>query len=174
MTTTTTVRARVELLGSLTYEGKGRSWERGKPQILTSLSEINHYRAKSEFAVTMLKTEAAPEAKKVAKPAAGKKPAKAAPEPVEDDEDEDSGDDEDEELDEGDADEDADSEGDEDEDDAEAKPLYKKADLEKHSKASLMELAKSDFPQLKLDVTDSKPNLIKALLKAQIAAQSGA
>jgi type IV secretory pathway VirB10-like protein len=162
------IRARVELMGSLSYNFRGREWEQGKPAILTNAAEIDAYRRKAEFKVTVLQ-DPKPAA---AKPAPGKKVAKPAPVVEEPDEDEDS-DDEDEEPDEdGDADEETDDQAD-DEDEQEAKPVYKKAELEKQEKGSLMELAKSDFG-LTLPATMSKPKMIGEILKAQIAAQKGA
>lgn len=47
-------RARVELRGSLTHQGRGRAFKKGSPQILTNSADIVYYQQQAGFAVTML------------------------------------------------------------------------------------------------------------------------
>lgn len=162
------MRAKVELLGSESHTGRGRTIERGKPLILTNPSDIRYYQAQGGFSVTML-DQPLPggKGKPVPKPAKGK----AAP-PPEDDE----------ELDEDDSEESDDSEDteessedtEESEDDSEegeeqeATDVMSKADLEKLTKPALVELAKDNFG-LELNVNDAKGKLVQTILKEQIA-----
>ena len=69
-------KARVELVGSLTYDARGRNFTKGQSVIIDSDGDIAYYKAQPEFTVTMLK-EVAPAA---AKPAA-KAEATEPPEP---------------------------------------------------------------------------------------------
>jgi hypothetical protein len=170
------MRAKVELIGALTHEGRGRRFERNKPQILTKASEIAYYKAQSEFSVTMLAVPAAAKpapvkpgvkptaAKPGAKPAA--KPA-PAPEPEESEEDTEDAEDDGEEPEES---EESTDDGEEPEE-QEASPVFKKADLEAMTKAALVELGK-DHLGLALNVEHPKPKLVGEILKAQIARAS--
>jgi len=47
-------RARVELKGCLTFQGKGRTFKKGSPQILTNPADIMYYQQQAVFVVTML------------------------------------------------------------------------------------------------------------------------
>ncbi|MFW9927888.1 MAG: hypothetical protein ACFFD1_00685 [Candidatus Thorarchaeota archaeon] len=47
-------KARVVLNSCSTYEGHGRKFVRGAPQIITNDSEILYYKRQAEFSVTML------------------------------------------------------------------------------------------------------------------------
>lgn len=164
------MRAKVELLGCETHQARGRSFQRGKPQILTNPSDIAYYKAQSEFSVTLL-SDGTP------KPAA--KPAKAAKRPAPPPEDDDDSEDDDTEDGDEDSEDDDDTEdGDEDSEDSEddsesseASPVYKKADLEKLNKKALVELAKDDFG-MDLNEADNKSKLVAAILKEQIARAS--
>jgi hypothetical protein len=166
------MRAKVELLGSETHTGRGRTIERGKPVILTNPSDIRYYQAQGGFSVTILEDASA---KPAAKPVKGGKPAKPAPPPVEEDSDDDDSDDDDSDADddsddgEGEGSEDGDSE---DSEDGEASPVYKKAQLEALTKPALVELAKDSFG-LELNAADSKGKLVAAILKEQIARANG-
>lgn len=147
------MRARVELRGCLTHSARGRTVKRGEPFYTTNAADIRYYQAQADYAVTIL------EAPKRKGPAPRpKKPAAAPPPPPPEDED-----DEDE------PESEADDEGEEESDDLED-TSYTKSDLEKMNKASLAELAESDFG-LELDPDKlSKPKMVAAILKAQIAA----
>jgi len=74
-------RARVELRGSLTHVGGGRTFKKNAPQILTNASEIAYYKGQAGFSVTEMKDS--PKAK-----------AKAAPPPSDDSDESGSGDEE--------------------------------------------------------------------------------
>lgn len=52
-------KARVNLEKALTYEVRGRTFQKGRPQIITSESDIAYFKNQPEFTVTMLK-EVAP------------------------------------------------------------------------------------------------------------------
>jgi hypothetical protein len=174
------MRAKVELIGALTHEGRGRRFERNKPQILTKPSDIAYYKAQSEFSVTMLAVPAAAKpapAKPGVKPTAAKpgaKPAKPAPapEPEDTEESEDTEEPEDDGED-TDAEESEESTDDSEEaaEEQEASPVFKKADLEAMTKAALVELAKDHFG-LTLNGEHPKPKLVGEILKAQIARAS--
>lgn len=60
------MRARVELRGSLTHQGKGRFFKKGSPQILTNAAEVLYYQQQSGFAVTMLSEQSKTATKVVA------------------------------------------------------------------------------------------------------------
>lgn len=167
-------RAKVELMGSETHTGRGRTIERGKPVILTNPSDIRYYQSQGGFTVTVLEDAAA---KPAGKPAKGK-PAKPAPPPVEDDSDDDSDsdddaeDDSDDDADDTEADDDSEDDGEDDSADGEASPIFKKAQLEALTKSALVELAKDNFG-LELNVNDGKGKLVAAILKEQIARANG-
>ena len=164
-------RAKVELLGCETHQARGRSFQRGKPQILTNPSDCAYYKAQSEFSVTLL-SDGTP--KPAAKPAkAAKRPA-PPPENDDDDSEDDVTEDGDEDFEDDDVTEDGDEDSEDSEDDSEsseANPFYKKADLEKLNKKALVELAKNDFG-MDLNEADNKSKLVAAILKEQIARAS--
>jgi hypothetical protein len=56
-------KARVELLGSLSYTKGGRKFVRGQPQVITNAAEILYYQGQSDFGVTV---EDSPKAKAAA------------------------------------------------------------------------------------------------------------
>ena len=150
-----TMRARIELRGALTHEGRGRKSVRGKPFYSTNASEIAYYRSCGEFIVTVLSTDEAvrPKPKKTKK---GKK-AKAPPPPEEDDDEDDEEDDE----------EDEDERG-------EVTDTLTKSALMAQNKTSLATLA-FDMFKLELDVDAlSKSKMVGAILKAQIEALESA
>jgi len=47
-------KAKVELMGCLTYTVGGRKFTRGQPQIITNAAEIKLFQQQPEFGVTML------------------------------------------------------------------------------------------------------------------------
>jgi hypothetical protein len=49
-----TMRARVELRGSLSHTGMGRTFKKGSPQIITNPAEIEYYKSLGGFTVTVL------------------------------------------------------------------------------------------------------------------------
>lgn len=147
------VRARVELVGCLSHGSRGRTFERGRPQILTNPAEIAYYKSQAEYRVTMLQApaEAAPAAK-----ASKAKPKKQPPQESTGED----GDGEDDEGDDGDGGEGEESEG---------EAVYTKTMLEQQNKAALAELAKADF-ELELNPDSmGKPKMIAAIMKAQLA-----
>lgn len=169
------VKATVELISSLSLTARGRTMYKGKPIVTTNPSDIAFYKARpKEYLVTVhepAKEKGSKSAPASVPPKAGKKPSKAPPPPVEEDEEEEE---EGEEGDEGEEDEGEDLE-DVDVGDGEAveasdsKPVtYRKSDLEKLNKTTLLAVASNDFG-LKLDANASKPKLMEEILKAQIA-----
>lgn len=154
-------KAKVELVGSLTHSHGARRFEKGKPQVLTNPSEIAYYRGQPGFSVTELDAPAPKPGKAApAKPTKSKVP----PPPADEDEAEDLDEDED------------DEEEDEEEDDGpgdgqvetkSASKTYRKSDLEKLNKQKLFTLATVDF-KLELDKAATKPQMIAAILKAQL------
>ena len=172
-------RAKVELMGALTHSGRGRSFERGKPQILTGASEIAYYKAQSEFSVTIL-AEPVPVAPPKVAMRPGVAPSRVVPRPAVaakvtpkavavavEGEPEDTGEDAEEGAEGG-----AEGEGEEGAaEELEANPVLKKAQLEAMTKAALVEVGKDSFG-LVLNVDWAKPKLVGEILKAQIAAAS--
>lgn len=160
-------RAKVELTGSLTHTVRGRTFERGRPQIITQDSAIRYYQAQPEFSVTMIEPFHTPKGKPpVAKPAKAKAAPAPAPEADEDEADEEP-EAEEADADEAEADEDAgEAEAADDEDAEEVTPTYKKADLEKMTAKALVELGAT--MGLKLNSGTAKTKLVKEIMKKQI------
>lgn len=146
------LKARVELRGCLTHSARGRTCKRGQPFYTTNAADIAYYKAQGEYSVTMLAAPPAPKAK-AAKP---KPPPPPPPDDDDDDDDEEDG-----------------EEGEEPEGEDEEPASHTKSDLERMNKEALAELAETSF-SLDLDPDKlSKPKMVAAILKAQIAALSG-
>lgn len=74
-------KARVELRGCMTHSGRGRTFRKGVPQIMTNPSDILYYQSQGDFSVVMLDDDPAPKAEEP-KPKTKVK----VPEPVDEDE----------------------------------------------------------------------------------------
>lgn len=122
--------------GPMTYHGQGYSIQRGQAIVTSKDEDILHFSAEPGFTVDMVK---------------GEKP-KAAKAPVEDDEDDDTGS----------TDDGGDGEG---ADDSEATGEFTKADLDKQTKESLLQLATEKG--LKADATMKKSAIVATILAAQ-------
>ena len=53
-------KARVELRGCMTHSGRGRTFKKGVPQIMTNPSDILYYQGQGDFSVVMLDDDPAP------------------------------------------------------------------------------------------------------------------
>lgn len=167
------VQAKVELTGSLSHTARGRTFFRGKPQVITNPGDIEYYKREPGYTVTVTGDKPAKKGAKSLPPSTKKS---APPPPVDDDEEEEEDDDEDE-SDGDDEDDDSDEDDDTDVGDGEVeqaeastgKPAhYKKKDLEAMTKQQLVTVALEEF-NTKLDPNDNKPTMIAKVLKAQIA-----
>jgi len=74
-------KAEVELVGSLTHNSGGRSFVKGRPQVITNAAEIAAFKANSDFKVKMLSDAPEKAAKKA--PSKPKSKPQAPPEPQE-------------------------------------------------------------------------------------------
>lgn len=68
-------KARVQLQGAESFDGRGKKFVKGKPQIITNAADIEYYQRHAAFTVSMLTTvkpkePAEPEKKKADAPAA--------------------------------------------------------------------------------------------------------
>lgn len=145
----TVQHARVVLTKALTFEGRGRTFVKGQPQVMTLPADIAYYQQQPEFTVTLFNAPQPPAPKKPV----SVKPVAPAPAESEDDEDEEG------DGDEGDEEAEADAPADEG-------SFYTEADLKKTKKEALLSVAKEEFG-LEPDANASKSDLISMILAAQ-------
>lgn len=157
--------AKVELVGCLTHNARGREFRKDRPQILTNPDDIHYYQSQSSFVVTMMNTEK----QKVVEPVSLPKNEQETDIDDDDDDDDDDINNDDDNDDNDDDDDDIDNDdddGDDDDDDDIATPIKAK----KYSAKELSGLKKADLKaiavEMNLNVDGTADELRKRIVKA--------
>ncbi len=146
--------ARVELILGLSHDGNGRKFEKGKPQILTSPSEIKYYQTQGGFRVSIINP---PEKSKVVAESSKRNKQRFLDEEIDDEEIDD------EEIDDEEIDDENETASEEVEDDEDI--AYDNKMLENVKKTELKEIAASLGLEVGGTVSELKKRIISATKK---------